>query len=123
MSHEIKNREKFLNIAEKNVLPIFFETGTPLQKKVLEIADSSNKDMLKSNLEEVMLNYYDDERIDNILYYWMKKNWIEEERKEILKESIEVYKLGYYAAATSTLNVSNCGVITRLYELVDIVQK
>lgn len=123
MSHEIKNREKFLNIAEKNALPIFFETGTPLQKKVLEIADSSNKDMLKSNLEEVMLNYYDDERIDNILYYWMKKNWIEEERKEILKESIEVYKLGYYAAATSTLMCQIGGVITRLYELVDIDPK
>ena len=61
-----------------------------MQKKVLEIADSSKRDILKSDLEEVMLNYYDDEQIDEILYYWMEKNWIEEERKEILKESIEV---------------------------------
>lgn len=119
-SQEIKDKEKFLNIAEENALPIFLETDTLLQENVLKIAESSSKDKLKRNLENSMLNYYDNKQIDIILDYWMEQNWLENERKEILKEAMEVYKLGYYAASTSTLMCQIGGVITCLYKLFNL---
>lgn len=123
ISQEARNRGRFLNIAEENALPIFLETDTPLQENILKIVKNSSKDKLKNNLEEAMLNYYDNEQIDNILDYWIEQKWIEEERKKILKEAVEVYKLGYYAASTSTLMCQIGGVITRLYELANIDPK
>lgn len=119
-SQEIKDKEKFLNIAEENVLPIFLEIDTPLQENVLKIAESSSKDKLKSNLEDFIMNYYDNEQIDNILDFWMEQNWLENERKGILKEAVEVYKLEYYAASTSTLMCQIGGVITCLYKLFNL---
>lgn len=116
-SQEIKDKEKFLNIAEENALPIFLEIDTLLQENVLNIAESSSKDKLKSNLEDFIMNYYDNEQIDNILDFWMEQNWLENERKRILKEAVEVYKLEYYAASTSTLMCQIGGVITLLYKL------
>ncbi len=73
ISQEARNRGRFLNIAEENALPIFLETDTPLQENILKIVKNSSKDKLKNNLEEAMLNYYDNEQIDNILDYWIEQ--------------------------------------------------
>lgn len=119
-SQEAKDRERFLNIAEENSLPIFLETDTLLQKCILRIVDKSNKNAIKQDLEKAVIDYYDTERIDEILNDWMGQTWIESERKKLLKEAIDVYKLEYYGAATSTLMCQIGGVITRLYNLAHV---
>lgn len=122
IDEDTRNGIKFMKIVSKVNFPIYFEIGTELQERIINIYDSyigkSEEDML-DEVENCIIDYYDHDMLDQVLYSWMQQPWINQERKAALKEAIEEYEEGKYYATGSILMCQLGGLITELYDTTD----
>ncbi len=122
IDEDTRNRFRFMKIVSQVNYPIYFEIDTELQKKIINIYDSyvgeSEEDML-NEIEKCILDYYNHDMLEQILYSWIQQPWIHPERKAALKEAIEEYEEGKYYATGSILMCQLGGLITELYDTTD----
>lgn len=122
IDEDTRNRLRFMKIVSQVNYPIYFEIDTELQNRIINIYDSyvgkSEEDML-NEIEKCILDYYNHDMLDQILYSWIQQSWIHPERKAALKEAIEEYEEGKYYATGSILMCQLGGLITELYDITD----
>lgn len=120
VSPETLDRWEFMDIVSECKLPVFFETDTELQDQILEICKYAGDKYPRQEVEECVINYYDDNRIETILNNWNSQEWIELERKEGFSEALQGYKLQRYWSTTCILMTQIGGVIKRLYDVTNM---
>lgn len=120
ISPDALDRWEFMDIVSDCNIPVYFETDTELQNRVLEICRYSGEDYPIREVEACVMDYYNDNRIDEILEYWINQDWIESDRKEGFKEAIEDYKNERYWGTSCILMTQIGGVITRLYNMANM---
>lgn len=120
IDEDTRNRFRFMKIISQVNYPIYFEIDTELQKRVLNIYDSYIGELEEDifyEIEKCIINYYNHDMLDQILSSWVNQSWIKEERKEALREAIEVYEEGRYYSTGSILMCQLGGLITELYDI------
>ena len=100
-------------------MPIYFETDTELQELILDICRNSEEKYPQHEIENCVMDYYTDDRIEDLLEYWFSKDWIPEERKEALKQAVASYNIGLYWGTSCILMTQIGGMITQLYDAID----
>lgn len=120
VSPETLDRWEFMDIVSECKLPVYFETNTELQDQILEICKYSGDEYPRGEVEECVINYYDNDRIEKILDNWISQEWIEQERKDGFREALEGYKQQRYWSTTCILMTQIGGVIKRLYDVTNM---
>lgn len=114
-----------MKVASQINYPIYLETDTELQDRILEICDvyelKKDKKYLKENIRQCIFDYYNEDMLNVILDSWMEQDWISSERRAALKEAIEVYGEGRYYSAGSILMCQIGGIITELYDVTNTI--
>lgn len=114
VSPETLDRWEFMDIVSECKLPVYFETNTELQDQILEICKYSGDEYPRGEVEECVINYYDNDRIEKILDNWISQEWIEQERKDGFREALEGYKQQRYWSTTCILMTQIGGVIKKI---------
>lgn len=119
MDEDIRKRWRFVRIASEINFPIYFEIDTELQDKILEICDQYLEETQEYPIKEIkqcIFDYYNHDMLNMILNTWLEQGWIDSERKEALREAVEVYEERRYYSTGSILMCQLGGLITELYE-------
>lgn len=121
---KIYNRWKFISIASDINFPIYFEIGTELQDRILEITSNDTKDSKErtERIERCIIAYYNHNILSSILSIWLEQPWIDQWQKAALKEAVEVYEEGRYYSTGSILMCQLGGLITKLYNATNSIQ-
>lgn len=120
ISKQTRNRIKFMKIAARINFPIYFEIDTELQTRVLDIYNSyigESEDEMLDDIKRCIVEYYNHDMLDQIMYTWFRQPWIKETRKDALREAVEVYEEGRFYLTGSTLMCQLGGLITELYDI------
>ncbi len=119
ISSDALNRMKFTSVVSHCNMPIYFETDTELQELILDICRNSEEKYPQHEIENCVMDYYTDDRIEDLLEYWFSKDWIPEECKEALKQAVASYNIGLYWGTSCILMTQIGGMITQLYDAID----
>ena len=115
---EVRARWHFLSVASEINFPIYFEVDTELQDRILEIDSvypDDSEERIKQ-LENCVLDYYDQQILYDISSVWYDQCWIDECQKEALQEALQDYQDGRYYGTVSILMCQLGGLITGLYD-------
>lgn len=124
ISEEVRKRYKFIYIAKYIEFPIFLECDTKLQEMVLDICkDTDPEDYPLEEIKHCIYSYYDEDMLEYILDSWCNEPWVDNERKEALREAIKSYNIGLYYGCTSILMCQLGGIINDLYTKSDTEKK
>lgn len=117
VSEHVRNRMQFIKIASQLEIPIYFEIDTELQDKILEMCkgDTEEEEYSEDQIRQIIFQYFDKSRLDEMLDYWLREMWIDERRKRHLLQAIELHNKGYYSGSTSILMCQIGGLIDDLY--------
>lgn len=120
ISEETRNHFKFMEIASIIGFPVFMETDTQLQDKLVSLCGDYLEEYYPiEEIKQCIYEYYNHDMLMKKLDMWYDQEWILFERRKALKEAIEVYEKGYYFSAGSIIMCQLGGLINELFDATD----
>jgi len=113
---EMQDRMLFFKIAEEIGFPVYLECDTELQEYLIESYRENNNNCNIREMQQIVMNYYNEEYVDNILNGFVNENIFKKKRTTLLAEWIEVYHHHFYGAANALFITQMSGVIRDIYD-------
>lgn len=113
---EAIDRMLFLEIVEEIGYPIYLECDTELQSILIEAYRKNNYNCNMDEMKQIIMDYYNEDYIDNICHGFVNENILKKERASLLMEGIMAYQFGLYGAANSLFATQMSGVIRDIYD-------
>lgn len=119
---KIHDRMLFLKIAEEIGFPVYLECDTELQDMLIEIYRDNNNRCDKEKMQQIVMNYYNEDYVDSIFNGFITTNTFKE-RVSLFREGIKAYQLGLYGAANALFITQMGGMISDIYNELSNVHK
>lgn len=120
---EVIDRMLFLEIVEKIGYPVYLECDTELQNILIEAYRKNNYNCNIDEMKQIIMDYYNEDYIDNICYGFVNENILKKERASLLIEGIMAYQFGLYGAANSLFAAQMSGMIRDIYDELSEIHK
>lgn len=108
-------RGLFFKIAYEIGYPIYLEVNTELQDRLIKSYIENGNQCNKKEMREIILDYYNDGYIDQVLNGIKNVNIFNVERVGLIEEGIETYQLGLYGSSASLFAAQLSGMIRDVY--------
>ena len=120
---KMRDRVLFFKIAEEIGFPVYLECNTELQDILIEIYKDNNNRCDKKKMKQAIIDYYNEDYIQCICNGITNVKIFNAERIGLLIQGIEVYQLGYCAAANALFITQMGGMIRDMYNELSKVHK
>lgn len=113
---DLSDRCLFLKIADEIEFPIYLESDSELQDRLLYSYKQNGNQCNEKEMFEIILEYYDDDYIGRILNGIKNVHVFSAQRVVLLEEGIEAYQLGLYGPSASLFVDQLSGMIRDVYK-------
>lgn len=106
----------FVKIANEIGFPVYLEMGSELKSLLLASYRANNNQCNGKEMQQIILDYYNDDYIDAILHSIENVNIFRSDRVLLVREGIEVYQEGHYGASGSLFSTQMSGMIRDIFD-------
>lgn len=112
---KMRDRMLFFKIANEIGFPVYLECDTELQDMLIEIYIDNNNRCDKKKMQQVVIDYYNEDYLECICNGITNVNIFNAERIRLLRGGMDVYRLGHYGSANALFITQMGGMIRDIY--------
>lgn len=105
----------FIKIANEISFPVYLEIGSELKPRLLESYRVNNNQCNVEEMQQIILDYYNDDYVEAILHSIENVNIFRNDRVCLIREGVEVYQEGHYGASGALFATQMSGMILDIH--------